>query len=79
MFVCEVCHKKLCSTQHMTFTYGPCELCRKEAECFDCVASTPITKEELEAAARAADHWRKHSRAVYLNTRQLKYPKDGRP
>lgn len=78
MFVCGECHKKLCSTEHSTISLGPCELCRKEAECVDCVASRPLTKEELEAASRNIDLWRKHTRAVYLNTRQLKYPRTDR-
>jgi len=72
MYVCEVCHRKLCSYHHVVVTFGPCELCRQNAECFDCVSSAPVTKAEIQAQTdrKAWDI------AIYRNVKQVKYTRE---
>lgn len=42
MFLCTKCHG--CGCVHFGGSYGPCEGCKKTAECIDCHCSCPITK-----------------------------------
>lgn len=71
MFVCEACHKKRCKGTHVLVSYGACEFCRRRAECFDCVATFPVTKAELEGVERM------HAKLVgmYRHTGTLEYPR----
>jgi len=37
MFICKGCHSKTdCKSLHIFSSYGPCEVCGKNAECYDC-------------------------------------------
>lgn len=71
MFVCQVCHPKLCSFHHVIVTFAPCEFCRIEAECVDCVSSAPVTKAELEAQIDGKA-W---SIEMYRHAKLVKYPR----
>jgi hypothetical protein len=71
MYVCESCHGKICQGQHVLVTFAPCELCKLDAECFDCVSRNPVTKAELEAV-RQRRNWITN---IYLHCGQLEYPR----
>ena len=75
MFVCQACHPKRCLTMHLTVSYGPCELCRRETKLYDCVASGPLTKEELEAASRAKAASSNAAVQMYRHVRRVEYPR----
>jgi hypothetical protein len=44
MFLCEKCHKD-CGCFTMSGSYGPCEGCRKVANCVDCHAHHTVKTE----------------------------------
>jgi hypothetical protein len=52
-------------------TFAPCEVCKLEAECFDCVSQNPVTKGELEAVQQTKNWLTK----MYLHCGRLEYPR----
>ena len=76
MVVCESCHRKICSGSHVMVSFGPCELCRLEAECFDCIASHPVTAEEIRKDEERRTSTRVAVVRMYRHTGLLKYPRD---
>jgi hypothetical protein len=74
MFVCGPCHGK-CPVEHSALSFGPCEVCGKEAMCRDCVSGHPVTKEELAEYERKVSRWREANRAMYLGATQVEYPR----
>jgi hypothetical protein len=71
MYVCEVCHRRLCSMNHVVLTYAPCELCRRNAECVDCFSVGPLTREELEAQSKNKEILI----GMYKHTKEVYYPR----
>lgn len=72
MFVCDPCHKRMaCYVEHSAVSFGPCEGCGKEAETRDCVASRPVTNEELAAVER----FRRMHKESYRDMRRVEYPR----
>lgn len=55
-------------------TFGPCEECGRETECWDCVASFPVRKEEIEKARSADFALRKSQGEIYRSVTQVEYP-----
>jgi hypothetical protein len=71
MYVCEVCHRKLCSMNHVVLTYAACELCQRNAECVDCVSSSPMTAAEIEAQNKNKEI----IIGIYKHTKEVYYPR----
>jgi hypothetical protein len=75
MFVCNYCHRKICSTDHLLVTYTLCQVCQKKAECVDCVAGRPANPTD-ERTAETVREWNVH---MYRNVKRLRYPKKETP
>lgn len=74
MYVCRACHEG-CPTSHVMVTFGPCEVCRREDECVDCVSSKPVTRAELDEAARVRELASRGQRVMYRHSGRLEYPR----
>lgn len=64
MFYCEPCRKDRDWPKSLAMSVGPCEICKKDAECYDRKASTlPLPKLDdesdphQEALKRIRDHF----------------------
>jgi hypothetical protein len=70
MFVCNICHRKICHTDHLLVTWTLCQVCLKDAECVDCIVGRPTdpTDEKTSARTRA---WNMH---MYRNVKRVHYP-----
>lgn len=69
MYVCERCHPKFCSTDHVMLTMARCGVCKKSTECVDC-PSTPMSTEEINRQSAMKKYWIE----VYRNTKEVNYP-----
>lgn len=71
MYVCTVCHRKLCNMNHILFTWAPCGVCGKNTECVDCVMSRSVDPPAHGAslAVRKINVW------MYRNVKEIEYPR----
>ena len=74
MFVCGPCHRGSgCNAYHVMVSFGPCEVCRRETGCCDCVASWPVTTEEIRRYEARVVSYRERTNAAYRHAPRLEY------
>ena len=68
MYVCSICHRRVCATEHLLLTWTTCQVCKKATECVECA---PRKMEDFNPRSSV----RNYVVEMYRHTGLVDYPK----